>query len=102
MFPQGRMPRLRGTEATPIVSNKTPATKAERVESEPRFGANIGGYSGRSQLLSGASELHHLVLLSHKFYCLPEGFRPVYFTHRYLTANISSMNDRVFPNQDRI
>ena len=33
----------------------TPATKVERVESEPRFGANIGDYSVRWRLLSGAS-----------------------------------------------
>jgi hypothetical protein len=36
-------------------TNKTPATKVERVESEPRFGANIGDYSARLRLLSGAS-----------------------------------------------
>ena len=33
----------------------TPATKVEKVESEPRSGANIGDYSGRLRLLSGAS-----------------------------------------------
>jgi hypothetical protein len=39
----------------PSVRNKTPATKVENVESEPRSGANIGDYSGRLRLLSGAS-----------------------------------------------
>jgi hypothetical protein len=37
------------------VPNKTPATKVEKVESEPRFGVNIYDYSGRLRLLSGAS-----------------------------------------------
>jgi hypothetical protein len=37
-----------------------PATKVERVESEPRSGANIGDYSGRLRLLSGASFFENL------------------------------------------
>ena len=48
----------RGTHATnagPSAPNKTPATKVERVESKPRFGANIADYSERLRLLSGAS-----------------------------------------------
>jgi hypothetical protein len=44
-------PRWRG-----FVRNKTPATKVEKVESEPRFGTNIGDYSGRLRLLSGANK----------------------------------------------
>ena len=38
-------------------ASSTPATKVEKVESEPRFGVNIGDYSGRLRLLSGASSL---------------------------------------------
>jgi hypothetical protein len=38
----------------------TPATKVEKVESEPRFRASIGDYSGRLRLLSGASSLAKL------------------------------------------
>ena len=37
------------------VPNKTPPPKVEKVESEPRFRASIGDYSGRLRLLSGAS-----------------------------------------------
>jgi hypothetical protein len=39
----------------PATPNKTPATKVEKVESEPRFGANTADHSGRWRLLSGAS-----------------------------------------------
>jgi hypothetical protein len=38
-----------------LLPKLTPATKVEEVESEPRSGANIGDYSGRLRLLSGAS-----------------------------------------------
>jgi hypothetical protein len=43
-----------------IVQNKTPATKVEKAESEPRFGVNIGDYSARLRLLSGASNKANL------------------------------------------
>jgi hypothetical protein len=43
------------------VRNKTPATKVEKVEFEPRSGANIGDYSGRLRLLSGVSNKANLV-----------------------------------------
>jgi hypothetical protein len=36
-------------------TNKMPATKVQKVEPGPRFGADIGDYSGRFRLLSGAS-----------------------------------------------
>jgi hypothetical protein len=38
----------------------TPATKVEKVESEPRFGANIADYSSRLRLLSQASNKANL------------------------------------------
>jgi hypothetical protein len=38
----------------------TPATEVEKAESEPHFGVNIGDYSGRLQLLSGASFFKNL------------------------------------------
>jgi hypothetical protein len=53
-------------------SNKTPATKVEKAESEPRFGVNIGDYSARLRLLSGVSNKANLrgAALSSK--CLAE------------------------------
>jgi hypothetical protein len=50
----------------PIVRNKMPATKVQKVEPGPRFGADIGDYSGRFRLLSGASNKANLLRTDRK------------------------------------